>query len=202
MKNMHLGIQTDQSLSWHEQIQKQKRNIIFKISLLKRIKEYLPHSTRKLFYNFHIRPHFEYCNTLWSNCSKSDIDQISKLQKRAARMILDVKLQKEDTNPSAELFKELNWVTFQQNAHFRQAQLIYKLLNNLAPPYMRNLFKYMHEVIPRHLRSVSDNKLYPQNAHPKSLRYTGPRLWNWPHKEIRNATSLEQFKRMYLKHTI
>ena len=27
---------------------------------------------------------------------------------------------------------------------------------------MRNLFKYMHEVIPRHLRSVSDAKLYPQ----------------------------------------
>ena len=45
-------------------------------------------------------------------------------------MILDVKLQKENTTPSAELFKELNWVTFQQNAHFRQAQLIYKSLNS------------------------------------------------------------------------
>ena len=101
-------------------------------------------------------------HALWNNCSESDMDEISTLQKRAARMILDVftvKLQKENTPPpSAELFKELNWLTFQQNAHFRQAQVIHKSLNNLAPPYMRNLFKYTHEVIPRHLRSVSDNK--------------------------------------------
>ena len=44
-------------------------------------------------------------------------------------MILDVKLQKQNATSSAELFKELYWVTFQQNAHFRQAQLIYKSLN-------------------------------------------------------------------------
>ena len=143
------------------------------------MKECLPLSTRKLFYNFYIRPHFECCNTLWTNCNKTSIDEIFKLQKRAARMILDVKLQRENTTPTAELFKELNWITFHKNACFRKAQLVYKSLNNLAPPDMRNMFRYVHEATPRQLRSANDNKLYLQNAHPKSLRYTGPRIWNF-----------------------
>ncbi len=197
-----LGVHIDQSLTWDEQIKKQRQTILFKISLLKKIKKYLPLPTRKLFHNFYIKPHFEYCNTLWSNCSKANLDKMSKLQKRSARMILDEKLQRENTTPSAELFRELDWITFQQNTQFRQAQLIYKSLNNLAPPYMREIFKYVHEVVPRPLRSTTDSKLYIPKAHHKSLKYTGPRLWNSLHKDIRNAKTLKQFKTLYQKHVL
>ncbi len=125
---------------------------------------------------------------------------MSKLQKQAARMILDEKLKRENTTPSAELFMQLDWMTFKQQTHYRQAQLVFKSLNNLAPPYMRKLFKYVHEVIKRPLRSATDNKLHIPKAHPKSLRYTGPKIWNSLHKEIRNAKTPNQFNRMYHKH--
>jgi len=195
-----LGVQIDQSLTWDGQIKKQRQSILFKISLLKRIKTYLPLETRKLFYNYYIKPHFEYCNTIWTNCTKKNLDKMLKLQKQAARMILDEKLQRENTRPSSELFIELDWMTFNQTTHYRQAQLVFKSLNNLAPPYMRNLFNYVHEVIPRPLRSATDNKLYLPKAHPKSIKQTGPRIWNSLHKEVRNAKNLNQFKRLYLKH--
>ncbi len=195
-----LGVQIDQALSWDEQIKKQKQTILFKISLLNKIKRYLPQSTRITFHNYYIKPHFEYCNTIWSNCSKSGLDKMAKLQKRAARIILGEKFQREKTTSSAELFKKLNWITFSQNTDFRKAQLIYKSLNNLAPPYMRKMFKYIHEVVPRPLRSATNNELYIPKAHPKSLRHSGPRTWNSLPKEIRNAKNIKEFKRLYLKH--
>ena len=79
MRNSKLGVQIEKSVSGHEQV-KDIKTILFKLSLLKKIKEYVPLSTRKLFYNFYIKPQFEYCNTLWNNCTESDIDGISKLQ--------------------------------------------------------------------------------------------------------------------------
>jgi hypothetical protein len=195
-----LGIQIDHLLSWDEQIKKQKQTIIFKISLLKKIKKYLPIATRKLFYNFYIKPHFDYCNTIWVNTTKANINKLEKLQKYAARMILDEKLQRENTTRSSVLFKKLNWITFRQNAHFRQALLIFKSLNNLNPIYMRNMFKYVSEVATRASRSSTQNKLYQPNAHSKSVRFTGPKIWNNLNHEVRNAKSVKQFKRLYFKH--
>ena len=194
-----LDVQIDHNLSWEAQVKKQKQVILFKISLLKKIKKYLPITTRKLFYNFYIKPHFEYCNTIWAH-SKVNSDKIAKLQKYAARIILDEKLQRENTVPSAVLFKKLNWTTFRQNSHFRQALLIYKSLNNLTPQYMRNMFQYVNEVAPRALRSSTQSKLYQPKAHPKSIRFTGPKIWNSLNAEIRNAKSVKQFKKQYLKH--
>ncbi len=197
-----LGVQIDQSLSWDEQIKKQKQTILFKITLLKKIKTYLPLSTRKIFYNFYIKPHFEYCNTIWINSTETNLNKISKLQKYAARVILDEKLQRENTTPSNVLFQRLDWINFKQNARFRQALLVFKSLNNLTPQYMRDMFKYVHEIIPRTLRSSAQNKLHQPAAHPKSIRFNGPKIWNSLNYQVRNAKSVEQFKKLYKIHCL
>ena len=45
-----LGVQIDHAISWNAQVQKQKKTIIFKLFLLKRIRKFLPLETRKLFF--------------------------------------------------------------------------------------------------------------------------------------------------------
>ena len=120
-----LGVQIDHALSWNPQVQKQNKTIIFKLFLLKRIRKLLPLETRKLFYNYYVKPHFEYCNTIWSNCSKSNVYAMTKLQKQAARLILDEKMNKENTTPSTVLFQTLDWQTFEENVKYRQALLVY-----------------------------------------------------------------------------
>ena len=45
-----LGIQIDNCLIWNDQITKVKNSAQFKISLLKKIKPYVPQKTRKLFF--------------------------------------------------------------------------------------------------------------------------------------------------------
>ena len=55
-------------------------------------------------YNYIIFPHFNYCCTVWSGAkNSSNIDRLLKLQKRAARIILNVS---EITTPSSNLFSK------------------------------------------------------------------------------------------------
>jgi hypothetical protein len=42
-----------------------------------------------LFFNSYILPIFDFCCTVWWDCSEEGIQRITKLQKRAARIILD-----------------------------------------------------------------------------------------------------------------
>ena len=64
-----------------------------------------------------------------ATASKSDIDEIPNYRKVEQPEYLEsytfyryIKLQTENTTPSAKLFRKLNWITFRQNACFRQAQ--------------------------------------------------------------------------------
>ena len=76
---------------------------------------------------------------------------------------------------------------------------MYKSLNHEAPPYMRDMFNYVNEVGVRNSRSSTQNKLYQPVAHPKSLRYTGPKIWNSLDADTRNAKNIKQFKNNYLR---
>ena len=89
----------------------------------------------------------------WGKGSQSDmimhhsnIYTMTKLQKQAARSILNEQMNKENTTPSTVLFQTLDWQTFEENVKYRQALLVYKALNNGAPGYMKDMFNYIHQI--------------------------------------------------------
>ena len=84
-----LGVHIDNSLSWTVQIENTIKKCNSLLYLLNRIKHYLPITTRKLFFNAYVLPHVDYCCTVWGNISSNLTDSMIKLQKRAARIILD-----------------------------------------------------------------------------------------------------------------
>ena len=93
------------------------------------------------------------CNT-WSATTSSNIERISKLQKRAARIILQV----EYLTPSSLMFEELGWLSIPRQFMYNKAVLTFKALNNLTPAYISSLLKPMSETHSLSLRS-SDNGL-------------------------------------------
>ena len=78
-----------------------------------------------------------------------------KLQKRAARIILDKGI---DT-PSADMFAELNWMKFPDRVTYQKSVLMYKIFNNLTPSYLQEFFTFTSDIHQRSLRSTSDNLL-------------------------------------------
>ena len=162
----------DNNLTWHNQIKKVKQTIAFKLSILRKIRRYLPTTTRMLYYNYYIKPHLEYCCTIWGQCSKADTYSIVKLQKQAARLILDADMY----SSSIPLFKQLQWQTFDKIVEEKQASMVLKALNNLTPAYITNLFKPACTYTNHSLRSKTSNKLHVPAAHHKSLRFIGPKI--------------------------
>ena len=89
-----------------------------------------------MFYNAYFKPHFEHCDTVWSNTSSGNINKISNLQRRACKLILP-----QDYTGIQEALERLNILSFGQIIFLNIAKLMYKVYNNLAPIYLHELFK-------------------------------------------------------------
>ena len=116
-----------------------------------------------MFYNAYVQPHFDYCNTVWSNTSSENINKISKLQRRACKLNLA-----QDYTDIQEALERLNILSFDQITFLNKAKLMYNVYNNLAPVYLYELFE-MRDInldnTTSNLRSVAHkNYLLPQNA--------------------------------------
>ena len=194
-----LGVHIDNSLSWSSHIESTLKKCNSLLFLLNRIKQYLNVSTRKLFYNAYILPHLDYCCSIWGNANSELMSAVIKFQKRAARSILDKPME----TPSVELFTELKWMMFPERVRYQKAILMYKIMHNLTPPYLSNIFKFSSEVHNRALRSTTENLLYVPKPnieiYRKSLAYSGSKIWNSIPEQIRNANSLQQFRKRYLE---
>ena len=56
--------------------------------LLSQIKSFLSVDDKLLFYNAYIRPHLEYCSVIWGNSTNVNTQKMTKLQRRACKLIL------------------------------------------------------------------------------------------------------------------
>ena len=81
--------------------------------------------------------------------------------------------------------------------------MMYKLLSNVGPNSLTNLFSYKSELTNYNLWDISSGfhllKLKPRtNNMKKSFMYDGAFLWNSIPREIRGSTSLNSFQKKSL----
>ena len=164
-----------------------KQTICYKLSILRLIQKYNPPETRSLLYNPFIKPHLEYCYSVWGQWCQWDQNTFTKLQKQAARLVLKVPLM----TPSRDMFSQLHLVRFDQ--------LVQQKQGSLATSYMKELFIATKR---SRLPSRSTNKLFVPREHQNSLRYTGPKIWNSLHPTIHCANNFTQFKKWFKMHII
>ena len=113
-----LGITLDNKMSYETHVEELAKKISKRLGLLKHISSYLKQHQRETFYTCVIKPTLMYGSVVWDSCNINCHQRLSKLQKRAARIILDV----DKRTPSIELFNKLNWlplstVTYKKNIY-------------------------------------------------------------------------------------
>ena len=99
------------------------------------------------------------------------------------------------------IFKELNWQTFPDRVKYQKAILIYRIINNICPDYLKkNYGSYTSDVSCRDTRSTNCNYIRQTiTANCKSFMYSGAAIWNSFPLHVKNATSVNTFKCLYLK---
>ena len=127
-----LGVYIDSHLTWNEHIDTLRRKLLQRIAILAKARKYIPTKYRLLLYNASIKPLFTYCCTVWSNCSQTNLDELFKLQKRCARLILD---SPRDAR-SYDNFQKLKWLPVDQLFKLNKLGLWKKVIDCRAPGYL------------------------------------------------------------------
>ncbi len=151
-----------------------------------------------MFINANILPHLDYCTILGKFTSHQ---QVVKSQKKSSPGNSGCK---NFQIPSSEMFKSLNWMPLRDRVTYRKACIMYKRLNGLAPVYMSEMMKYVHESHSRDTTtSARSNLSVPSGKHKdiyiNSFAYSGAKIWNDIPTNIKNSISLESFKCAYLR---
>ena len=116
-----------------------------------------------------------------------------KLQKRAARIILDAPYDA----PTMPLFNQLGWLTLYELISLHKYVLLYRTFHGLSPQYLVDLFSFQSSNF-YSLRSVSNGNLcipsHKTNLFKNSFQYSGVHLWNSLPLNIRMSPSVSSFK--------
>ena len=144
-----LRVKIDAQLNFNEHIDDICKKLSQRIGVLKTIKRNLPMEERKLFYNAMIKPVMLHGCCIWSTTSCENIDRVFKLQKRAARIILNADM----SERSARLFETLEWMPLSEEIELQKCCVIYKSVVGESPSYMNQIFtrnSEMHSRATRH----------------------------------------------------
>ena len=81
------GVKITSNLSWRAHILSKVASANGTLNLLRRTMHSCGESAKKKAYEALVRPHVEYCCTVWNLYLKRDVEAVEKLQRRAARWI-------------------------------------------------------------------------------------------------------------------
>ena len=157
-KSKYLGIQIDNNLDRKEHIQTVSSKVSRGVGFLKHAKSLLPEETLKTMYTGIVEPHFRYCCSVWGCCGLTEINQLQKLQNRAARIVTGSSFDA----PGRPLIKKLGWKTIEELIASESNIMVFKSLHELAPPYMCNLFTKTSQVSSRNLRNTATDLRLPK----------------------------------------
>ena len=133
---------------------------------------------------------FNYCPIVWHFCGETNTRKIEKIQERALRFIY------EDYSSSYEdLLNKSRLPTLKIRPLRTMAIEVYKILNKKSPMYLNDLFVYKESrYYFRKTNTVEVPQVRTTYHGLHSFRFAGATLWNELPNELRNVSSLSQFK--------
>jgi len=99
---------------------------------MKFLSKYVNRKTLVLTYSMHVRPHLEYGDLLFHDCSKTLMDMIESIQYQAGLIATGCW-----QNTSREkLYNELGWESMADRRKVRRLSLYHKIVSNNSPDYL------------------------------------------------------------------
>ena len=135
-KARYLGVQVDNSFDWKDQTKRITSKVYRAIGFLKYAKNIISIASVQALYAGSVEPHFRYCCSVWGCCGAATINQLHKLQNRAAIILKESNF----NAPSGPLIESLSWKTVRELVHEESIVMVYKSVDELAPQYLHNPF--------------------------------------------------------------
>ena len=150
--------------------------------------------TLKILYTGIVEPNFRYCCSAWGCAGSTELNQLQKLQNRAARSITNSSF---DT-PSRPLIDKLDWKTIEQLVASESKTMVFKSLHELAPQYLCDLFTRNSKCSSYVLRNSETDSRLPMKKSSNGqecFSYRGAKASNDVPADTNQASSLNSSKK-------
>ena len=178
-----LGVYIDDELNWKYHTSQIASKISKNLGVLFRIKDTVPKILLKTLYFTMIHPYLNYCNIIWGGTSKTTLNKLIHLQKRAVRLITKSKYRA----PTSDLFKQLQILKLEDIHRYQQIVFIYKLQNKLLPLSCMHHIKVQINAHQYNLRGGSNLSkfTFASKIREKYIGVNGPSSWNGLSDELK-----------------
>ena len=185
-----LGIKIDNKLSFDEHITDLCCKATQKLHALIRVARFMTLHQKRIIMKAFINSQFGYCPLVWMFCSRKLNNRINRIHERALRTVYS-----DQSSSFDELLQKDGSVTIHVRNLQNLAVEIYKVVNDLAPEIMKEVFP-----IKKCTRYPSKHVFQTRNIHStkygiESLAHFGPKLWDLVPKELKEIKCLNLFKK-------
>ena len=169
----YLGVILDESLSWNAHVNYLISKVSKRLGILGRTRGSISMHTAGIIYRSFIPPVLDYCDTVWNCCRRINAGYIEKLQRRAARIIMQ-------TNSSDEALAHLRYDTLGLRRETHALNLVKKCLNKRCPQFLMDYFSFNRDIVQRKTRQ-SNHLRFPSiklECTKKAFYYHGCEVFN------------------------
>ena len=184
------------NLTFKHHINEISKSSLYKLRNLKIIRNHFNQKNFEILIHAFITAKIDYCNSLFSGISKSDLRPLEVVQNFAAKLVL----KRSKFESSRPLLKKLHWLPISRRIDYKLLLITYKARNSLTPDYISALMSAPNINSFYSLRSAEDLTLLDVYlSHSKRMRDRGfsiyaPKMWNLIPREIRESPSVQIFK--------
>ena len=188
-----LGVTIDKNLNFNSHLSLLCKKVSQKVTALARVVKLISFDKKRILLKTFIESQFSYCPLIWMFCSRKMDRKINHIHERALRLIYN----DYTTSFSGLLIKDKSVTIHHRNIQYVATEM-YKVINDLSPPLINDLFEKGEIMGPTtRLGSVFVRpKINTVYKGENSLRNFGPIVWNnmLPDK-LKAHSSLIKFKK-------
>ena len=152
-----------------------------------------PRNLRATAFQTLVRPHLEYCSTVWNPHTNELVEKIESIQRRGARFVFK---DYRRTSSVTTMLNKLNWIPLRQRRKIARLTMIHKVINGqvaipahtfVQPATTRKSYRHNHKNQIKRMCGKSD--YYNQSFFPLTIQE-----WNQLPQDLVNITETGTFK--------
>ena len=185
-----LGIKIDNNLDFEEHVASLCKKASQKLHALARVAPYMETNKLRMLMKAFIESQFSYCPLIWMFHSRKLNNRINRIHERALRIAYS------DSNSSfEELLKQDDSFTIHERNLQRLATEMFKIKNNLSPPFMNDVFPDSKNPINlRHKPPFQTSNVKSVYKGTETISFRGPQIWCLLPETIKKSQTLSIFQ--------
>ena len=192
----YLGVTISGNLKWDVHVSHITNKANSTLAVLKHNVRVSSQSLKTATYKALVRPHVEYCSTVWDAPTAHLTSKVEMVQHRSARWVYNKYRTGFNATGPTEMISTLDWSSLESRRKVARLCLLYKMRNNLV----RMSYRTLLEPYPYRTKATVPHGLLPLDKIPMKLYFAisffPHTVCNWnslPHS-VATAPSIEAFQ--------